>query len=216
WIFLYQFNGDRLVTAVQRRAGPHSSGAHSGRAVAPLNYWPPNSLSSAARWLAPRPRIRRDSAMLSRSMICLARTLPTPGSDSSRAETFILPMTSLVWPSLRTSVSEIPPCLRRCLTSARSFLAFAAFSRAAARCSGVRGGRATPGHLGFLSFSEGGRLRKLVGSAPLRQRKGAFHALFPSRNYAKHPTNYPMSSICRFSACLTIRTEPRTPLTTLT
>ena len=30
----------------------------------------------------------------SRSMICAARTLPTPGIDSSSAETFILPMTS--------------------------------------------------------------------------------------------------------------------------
>ena len=38
-----------------------------------------------ARWLAPRPRTRRDSAMPSRSMICLARTLPTPGSDSRQS-----------------------------------------------------------------------------------------------------------------------------------
>ena len=54
----------------------------------------PNSCSSADRWLVPSPRTRRDSAMPSLSMICFARTLPTPGRDSSRAETFILPITS--------------------------------------------------------------------------------------------------------------------------
>src|SRR5690606_8802362 len=156
---------------------PRSGRGRRGRMDRPPYLAPPNSRSREARWLAPRPRTRRDSAMLSRSMICLARTLPTPGSDSSRAETFILPMTSSVWPSASTSDRETPPCFRRFLTSARSFLALAAFSRAAARCSGVRGGRATPGHLGFLSFVEGGRLRKLVGSDPVRQRKVALRAL---------------------------------------
>ena len=77
-------------------------------------------------------------------MICLARTLPTPGRDSRRAETFILPMTSFSWPCLMTSWREAPECLSRFLTSARSRRAAAAFSSAAARCSGVRGGRATP------------------------------------------------------------------------
>src|SRR5580704_16145978 len=110
---------------------------------------PPNSFSRAARWLAPRPRTRRDSAMPSRSIICMARTLPTPGMDWSSADTFIFPMTSSVWPSLRTWGRVVEPCLSRFFTSARSLRALAAFSRAAARCSGVSGGRATRGHLGF-------------------------------------------------------------------
>ena len=77
------------------------------------------------------------------SMIRCARTLPTPGIDSSRADTFILPTTSSVCPSLRTAGRVVEPCLSRFLTSARSLRALAAFSRAAARCSGVSGGRAT-------------------------------------------------------------------------
>jgi hypothetical protein len=48
-----------------------------------------------------------------------------------------------------TSDKVVAPRLRRFLTSARSLRALAAFSRAAARSSGVRGGRATRGHLGF-------------------------------------------------------------------
>src|SRR5450432_1774918 len=108
-------------------------------------------------------------------MICLARTLPTPGMDSSRAETFILPTTSSVWPSLRTEGRVVKPCLSRFLTSARSLRALAAFSRAAVRCSGVSGGRATRGHLGF-------RIEKVAPRGetsefgPLRQREPAFVA----------------------------------------
>ncbi len=108
-----------------------------------------NSFSSAIRWFAPSPRTRRDSAIPSRSIICLARTLPTPGIDSRSADTFILPTTSSVWPSLRTCGRLVAACLSLFLISARSLRALAAFSRAAARCSGVRGGRATRGHLGF-------------------------------------------------------------------
>jgi hypothetical protein len=40
---------------------------------------------------------------------------------------------SSLWPSLRTWDKLVEPCLRRFLTSARSFRARAAFSRAAAR-----------------------------------------------------------------------------------
>src|SRR3974390_1849955 len=48
-----------------------------------------------------------------------------------------------------TSDKVVAPRLRRFFTSARSLRARAAFSSAAARSSGVRGGRATRGHLGF-------------------------------------------------------------------
>ena len=44
----------------------------------------------------------------SRSIICLARTLPRPGIDCSRSTTRILPMTSLFWPSCSTSTIEAP------------------------------------------------------------------------------------------------------------
>jgi hypothetical protein len=44
-------------------------------------------------------------------------------------------------------MSEAPECFNRFFTAARSRLAMAAFSRAAALCSGVNGGRATRGHL---------------------------------------------------------------------
>ena len=129
---------------------------------------PPNSVSSAARWLAPRPPTRRDSAMPSRSIICLARTLPPPGIDSRRAETFIFPITSSDLPSLSTWGSVVEPRLRRFLTSARSLRALAAFSRAAARCSGVRGGRATPVHLGFRieKLASGGETSEFTAPGP--------------------------------------------------
>src|SRR5580704_8989723 len=68
---------------------------------------------------------------------------------SSNAETFILPTVSSAWPCFRTAGKVVEPRFRLFLTSARSLRALAAFSRAAARCSGVRGGRATPCHLGF-------------------------------------------------------------------
>ena len=56
-------------------------------------------------------------------MILRARTLPTPGSDSSTDETFIFPTMSLppsLLPSLSTSISEAPECLSRFFTAARS------------------------------------------------------------------------------------------------
>src|SRR5216683_2013529 len=104
-------------------------------------------------------------------MICFALTLPTPGKDSSRAETFILPMMSSVPPSLMTSDKVVAPRLRRFLTSARSLRALAAFSKAAARWSGVRGGRATRGHLGFRLEKRFRREGKLASHAPFRQRE---------------------------------------------
>ena len=141
------------------------------RPVAPFSS--ANSCSSADRWLVPSPRTRRDSAMPSLSMICFARTLPTPGRDSSRAETFILPITSSVAPSLMTSDKVVAPRLRRFFTSARSLRARAAFSSAAARSSGVRGGRATRGHLGFR-WKKVCREGKLANHMPFRQRKSPF------------------------------------------
>ena len=76
-------------------------------------------------------------------MILRARTLPTPGSDSSTAETFILPTTSLLSALLEHLAQRRTGVLSRFFTAARSRRAIAAFSRAAARCSGVSGGRAT-------------------------------------------------------------------------
>ena len=103
---------------------------------------------SAAAWFEPSPRTRRDSEIPTSSMICRARTRPTPGRDSSRAETFILPMISLSLPSWMTSAREPCEYFSRFLAAARSRRARAAFARAAARCSGVSGGRATEISLG--------------------------------------------------------------------
>src|SRR6516164_7863981 len=99
-------------------------------------------------------------------MIWRARTLPTPGMASSNAETFILPIVSSDWPCFRTAGKVVEPRLRLFLTSARSLRALAAFSSAAARCSGVRGGRATPGHLGFPNRKKFARQGKLASLAP--------------------------------------------------
>src|SRR6476646_3883030 len=114
-----------------------------------------NRASSAAIWLAPRPRTRRLSEMPTSSMIWRARTRPTPGMDSSSAETFILPTMSSFLPSAMTSDSEPWAYLRRFLTAARSRRALAAFSRASARCSGVSGGRATVSLLERVGFRGG-------------------------------------------------------------
>src|SRR6478735_3137277 len=103
----------------------------------------PNSRSSAATCLTPSPRTRRLSAMPRRSITWRARTRPRPGTDWRSSTTRILPMTSLVCPSWRTSTIEPPEFLRRFFTSARSRREAAALSRAAWRCSGVRGGKAT-------------------------------------------------------------------------
>src|ERR1019366_4535316 len=93
-------------------------------------------------------RTRRDSAMPSRSMICFARTLPTPGMDWRTAETFIFARTGLPAVSGLPAASAMTSCrvtvprLRRSLTSARCLRASAAFRRAFARCSSVSGGSA--------------------------------------------------------------------------
>src|SRR3954468_19484916 len=76
-------------------------------------------------------------------MILAARALPTPGRDSRTAETRILPMTSSVSPCLRTSPTVVPLLFSRSRSSARALRAAAAFSRAAARCSGDNSGRGT-------------------------------------------------------------------------
>src|SRR5262249_19200917 len=112
------------------------------------NVIPAYSRSSAARWAALRSRTRCPKRILKRSMICPARTLPTPGSRSRNTEIFILPIASLDCAASNTSASVVTP-LNSAATSSRSLLIMAAFSKAAARCSGVRGGRPM-GHLGFL------------------------------------------------------------------
>ena len=84
------------------------------------------SSSSCSRCLAPRPRTRRLAEMSSSSMIFCARTLPTPGSDSSTVDTFILPTVSS--PDLAsTSFSERLPDFSSPLSSARFLRASAAF-----------------------------------------------------------------------------------------
>src|ERR1019366_8724104 len=57
-------------------------------------------------------------------------------------DTFIFPITSSVVPRLRASGTVTVPRLMQCLTSERSLRARPAFSRAAARASGVRMGSA--------------------------------------------------------------------------
>src|SRR3979411_1083966 len=131
--------------------------------------------------------------MTSICMMCFALTLPTPGRDSSRAETFILPITSSVEPSLMTSDKDVAPRLRRFFTSARSFRALAAFSRAAARSSGVRGGRATRGHLGFR-WKKVCREGKLANHVPIGQRKLPVTSLQIEIYYFLYPTYYLESS----------------------
>ena len=110
-------------TAGCHRACPQRSSTHRGRGVAEQGYgvaaignlagrdlrprpaplFPRRSdLSAAELVLQCRPLVGAEAADAPRlgdaepSMICLARTLPTPGIDSSRAETFILPTTSSV------------------------------------------------------------------------------------------------------------------------
>src|SRR5699024_12829840 len=103
--------------------------------------------TSFSAWWEPRPRILREGEMPISSMICCALTLPTPGRASSRAETRRRPTISLFSASSRTFLISSPrwPALsfRRALMAARSRRASAAFFRASARRSGVRGGRAT-------------------------------------------------------------------------
>src|SRR6185436_18844158 len=98
--------GDDRALADARGAGEHRQPREARRTVvalvvpprlpaqtAPPVAWsaatfsPPNAASSARRWLAPSPRTRRIGEISSRSMIFAARALPTPGRDSSTAET---------------------------------------------------------------------------------------------------------------------------------
>src|SRR3954454_10935100 len=105
-------------------------------------YFLPNFVSNCSRCLLPNPRTRRVAEMSSSSMIFWARTLPTPGSDSSTVETFILPSVSSLSAFLSTSASVRLPDLSSPLTSARFLRAAAAFFSASARCSGVSVGSA--------------------------------------------------------------------------
>lgn len=84
-----------------------------------------------------------------------ARTLPTPGSDSRTADTFIFPTVSSV-DRISTSPNVRFPDFSSPLSSARFFRASAAFARACARCSGVRTGSGMP-----LLLLFGGRCRCL-------------------------------------------------------
>ena len=93
------------------------------------------------------------SEMPTSSMICFARTRPTPGMDSSSAETFILPTMSLLLPSAMTSARDPCAYLSRFLTAARSRRAVAAFSSA---CCALLGGERRKGH---GSVSSEGRSR---------------------------------------------------------
>src|SRR3954467_10712902 len=105
-------------------------------------YFLPNFVSNCSRCLLPNPRTRRVAEMSSSSMIFWARTLPTPGSDSSTVDTFILPSVSSLSAFLSTSASVRLPDLSSPLTSARFLRAAAAFFSASARCSGVSVGSA--------------------------------------------------------------------------
>src|SRR5262245_17039933 len=70
-----------------------------------------------------------------------------------------------------TSCREAPLCFSRFLTSARSRRASAAFASAAARCSGVRGGSATPSHLSGVRTTGCESQRNLVAPAAPEQRE---------------------------------------------
>src|SRR6266545_1659404 len=102
-----------------------------------------NSPSSAFRCWSPSPRRRRLSAIFSFSMIWVARILPIPGSACSTAETLSLPTTSSVSARSRTAESVVLPDLSCSFSSARALRISAAFSSAAARCSGLSVGSGT-------------------------------------------------------------------------
>src|SRR5207302_7220870 len=90
-----------------------------------------NVFSSASRCWAPRPRTRLLSLMPISSIRRRARTLPTPGNDSSRVSTFIFPTTSSRSASSRSSFSLVEPIFNFSRSSARRRRAAAAFSSAA-------------------------------------------------------------------------------------
>ena len=140
-------SGSRTAGAVRRRfpsrprRGPRGRSAcrvAHGQAVTSCR----TSSSSISRCLAPRPRTRRLAEMSSSSMIFWARTLPTPGSDSSTFDTFILP-----------TMSSCPPLdsivLQRSLAGLQLALQLRALLprlggllEGFGRCSGVRSGSA--------------------------------------------------------------------------
>src|SRR5690554_338549 len=127
-----------IARAQVRRHGPLAYGCGTCEHGQPSGVGgQPNLSIRAACWCGPRPRTRRVSEMPISAMIARALTLPTPGRDSSNETTLSLPMTSSVCPVLITSESEPCEYLSLFFTSARAWRALAAFSSAAARCSGV-------------------------------------------------------------------------------
>src|SRR5206468_7142909 len=88
--------GVRGQQAADHRSLPHAGGPGDHEQAAPATgrrrgtYFLENSAMSALFCLAPRPRTRRVAEMSSCSISLRAFTLPTPGSDSSTVDTFIL------------------------------------------------------------------------------------------------------------------------------
>ena len=127
--------------ADRRRAGEHGQ----PRAVVRRHVTAAELGDQAATWLAPSPRTRRLSEMSSRSMICARAPCRRPASTAAGRRPASCRSPRCAGPRSRTSAIEAPECLSRFLTSARSRREAAALSRAAWRCSGVSGGRATGG-----------------------------------------------------------------------
>ena len=88
-----------------------------------------NLLRSAARCRVPRPRSRRFEAMSSSSIRRLPFTLPTPGRDTTIAETLVPAMRSSVSARSRTSGKVRLPVLRNSLISARTRRALGCFGQ---------------------------------------------------------------------------------------
>ena len=180
---LPQFRDDRALAdpggagehgQPRHASGARDRGARRGIIQAACRVWlrcrPPNSRSSAERWLVPRPRTRRDSGDAEPFHDLLGPDLADARQGFEQSGDLHLADHVIVVPSLMTSDKDVAPRLRRFFTSARSLRALAAFSRAAARSSGVRGGRATRGHLGFR-WKKVCREGKLANHVPFRQRK---------------------------------------------
>ena len=82
-------------------------------------------------------------------MIWRARTLPTPGMDSSTAETFILPITSSLCALLEDlGEGALGPCFSRFFTSARS-CALGGLLQRGGTLFGGEGRQSHSSHLGF-------------------------------------------------------------------
>ena len=137
---------------------------------------PPNSRSSASRCLAPSPRTRRDGEISRRSMICCARTLPTPGHRLEHGDDLHL-ADDLVGVAVGEHLVQAGAAgLSRTFSAARARRAAAAFSRAAARCSGVRGGSATR-----LTSGRSGRSDERVGGRSAGSRSSRRDAASPAQ-----------------------------------